>query len=600
MSTPAEASTISIRTRGIFLLLFTIGATLVLYVPQIPTTFVDWDLRSYTRVLGSTDYVQTIVALFKDVRGEIVPGYYAPLSSISLMLDNVFIGEPSAWITVFVNLLFHCLVGILVYLLAREVGADDVTASLSAIVFLIHPVQVSSILWFAQRKGVMAAAFYLSSYILFLKYAKRNGFVHYAVSLLLFVAALFAKPTVVVFPVALVFTLVFLHEQLDRHSVGRRVLQVGPFFLIALLAGLLTMNSEGISYGETSPDIPLLERPFVAAAAIWFYIEKAFFPLGISPLYATWEVDFFSVEWWLPFGSLVTLAVMVFLLRKRLPGTLLWSAANFLIPLFPVCGLLKFGFLRLSYTADHFMYLSMVGFAHFFAFGMRMLYGALRPSVSYAMIACIAAYLVFLAVQTNSAAHMWKDSVTLWSHNLQMNPESWTAHNFLGHALIGAGQPQESISHFRKTLDLKQEFLARKHQSCMELERSRNLQALQFEKQKITPVQAGMYIAHHNLGNGFLLSGMHKEAAEQFRIALQLKPEYVNSRVNLGIAYLEMGDTNNAIALLSEALRSAPNNFEAHYNIGRAYRAAGQKDNAAKHFSRAHQLRPDYPIPPDS
>ncbi|AFM26668.1 tetratricopeptide repeat protein [Desulfomonile tiedjei] len=600
MSTPAERGTISGQMRSILPLLLAIGATLVLYVPQIPMAFVDWDLISYARVLGSTDYVQTIVTLFKDVRGEIVPGYYAPLSSISLMLDNVFTGEPSAWITVFVNLLFHCLVGILVYLLAREAGADDVTASLSALIFLLHPVQASSILWFAQRKGVMAAAFYLGSYILFLKYAKTSSSAHYAASLLLFIAALFAKPTVVVFPIALVFTLVFLHEQLDRQSIGRRVLQIAPFFLIALLTGLVTMNSEGISYGETSPDVPLLERPFVAAAAIWFYVQKAFFPTGISPLYATWEVDFFSVEWWLPLGSLVTLAVMVFLLRKRLSAALLWSAANFLIPLFPVCGLLKFGFLRLSYTADHFMYLSMVGFAHFFAFAMRMLYGRLRPSVSYVMIACIAAYLAFLAVQTNSAAHMWKDSVTLWSHNLRMNPDNWTAHNFLGHALIRAGQPQESIQHFRKTLELKQEFLVRKRQSCMDLERSGNVQALQFEKQKIAPVQAGMYIAHHNLGNGFLLSGMHKEAAEQFRIALQLKPEYVNSRVNLGIASMEMGDAGTAIALLSEALQSAPNNFEAHYNIGRAYRAAGQKENAKKHFIRAHQLRPDYPLPPDS
>lgn len=599
MSLPTKSGTNSVRNRSILLLILAIGATLVLYVPKIPTTFVDWDLISYARVLGSTDYVQTIVALFKDARGEIVPGYYAPLSSVSLMLDNVFTGEPSAWITVFVNLLFHCLVGILVYLLAREVGADDVTASLSALIFLIHPVQVSSILWFAQRKGVMAAAFYLSSYILFLRYAKTNRFVCYVASLLLFVAALFAKPTVVVFPIALVFTLVFLHEQLDRHSIGRRVLQVGPFFLIALLTGLVTMNSEGISYGETSPDIPVLERPFVAGAAIWFYVQKAFFPTGISPLYATWEVDFFSVECWLPLGSLVTVATIALLLRKKLPGTLLWSAANFLIPLLPVCGLLKFGFLRLSYTADHFMYLSMVGFAHFFAFATRMLYERLRPSVSYAMIACIAAYLAFLAVQTNSAAHMWKDSVTLWNHNLQMNPDSWTAHNFLGHALIGAGLPKESIPHFKKTLDLKQDFLARKQRSCIDLERSGNVQALQLEKQKIAPVRAGMYIAHHNLGNGYLLSGMHQEAAEQFRIALQLKPEYVNSRVNLGIAYLEMGAISNAIALLSEALRSAPNNFEAHYNIARAYRAAGQKDNAKKHFNRARQIRPDYPSPPD-
>jgi tetratricopeptide (TPR) repeat protein len=104
-----------------------------------------------------------------------------------------------------------------------------------------------------------------------------------------------------------------------------------------------------------------------------------------------------------------------------------------------------------------------------------------------------------------------------------------------------------------------------------------------------------MYIAHHNLGNAYLLSNLLEPAAGEFQTALNLRPDYVNSRVNLGIAALGMGRVSDAVTYLSRAVQENPGNFEAQYNLGLAYGAAGDKSRAEKHFRKARSLRPDFP-----
>jgi protein O-mannosyl-transferase len=588
------------------ILLLLVAVTLAIYVPNIPVSFVDWDLVSYKRVLETTDYFTTAVGLFRDWRGEIVPGYYAPLSSISLMLDKLLSGVPSAWTTIFVNLLMHCVVGILVFKLARTVGANLETAALSAAIFLIHPVQVSSILWFAQRKGVMATDFYLMAYIAYLNYLKAGRATHYWVALALFIGAVFSKPTVVVFPIALVFTQLLLWGQLKKSgdtgnevmdSLGRQLWRVVPFFAVSLAFGLVTMESEGLSSGENMPDLPLSERPFIAATVVWFYLAKALFPLGISPLYPPWNVDLSSLLWWVSLVSLIAVAACLFLFRKKIAAPILWSLLNFVIPLLPICGLLKFGYLRLSNVADHFMYLSMVGFAHAFAMSVDSLRAKLRPAAAYAVSASVCVFLLFCIIQTALVAQTWRDSVTLWTYNLQTNPQSWTAHNFLGHALMNSGRPDKAIEHFRETIQLKRSFIDRQEKRSKDLEQTGRSNKAHTERRKATPIITGMYIAHHNLGNAYLLSNLLEPAAGEFQTALNLRPDYVNSRVNLGIATLGMGRVSDSIQCLSRAAQENPENFEAQYNLGLAYGAAGDKSRAEEHLRKARSLRPDFPAP---
>ena len=57
-----------------------------------------------------------------------------------------------------------------------------------------------------------------------------------------------------------------------------------------------------------------------------------------------------------------------------------------------------------------------------------------------------------------------------------------------------------------------------------------------------------------SLGGLYYQLGMFEPAAEQFRAAINLKPDYANAHYNLGIAYKELGKTNLAIQELETAL----------------------------------------------
>ena len=95
--------------------------TLAIYVPNIPSTLLNIDLPAYNHVLYSTDYAQTILHLFSDFSGRIVTGYYAPLGSVSLMLDKSVAGSqtPVPLATFLINIILHTLNGILLYFLMR-------------------------------------------------------------------------------------------------------------------------------------------------------------------------------------------------------------------------------------------------------------------------------------------------------------------------------------------------------------------------------------------------------------------------------------------------------------------------------------------------
>ena len=67
----------------------TIAIVLAIYIPNIHISFNNWDMDAYRRVLYAEKPLDMAWRLLTDFQGRIVTGYYAPLSSISLMLDKL-------------------------------------------------------------------------------------------------------------------------------------------------------------------------------------------------------------------------------------------------------------------------------------------------------------------------------------------------------------------------------------------------------------------------------------------------------------------------------------------------------------------------------
>ena len=89
--------------------------------------------------------------------------------------------------------------------------------------------------------------------------------------------------------------------------------------------------------------------------------------------------------WWLPLAGLVGAAFIAIQFRRSLGNLMLWGLGNFLVSIFPVIGLLKFGYFQHSFVADHFLYLGLAGLAGCMALALEKTAHSTRRVFRYVM-----------------------------------------------------------------------------------------------------------------------------------------------------------------------------------------------------------------------
>src|SRR5262249_46301064 len=142
--------------------------------------------------------------------------------------------------------------------------------------------------------------------------------------------------------------------------------RVAPMVALGAAAALLTLHAEA-----EPPPIPWLDRPLVAASALWFYARQLLAPAALMPVYPRWAVDAHALVWWLP---LLAVALLAALLVPRRPfGLTHWGVGHFALTLLPVLGLVSFGFTEYSFVADRHVYLASIGLFLVAALGLEWL-----------------------------------------------------------------------------------------------------------------------------------------------------------------------------------------------------------------------------------
>src|SRR6266702_2626618 len=151
-------------------LLALLAATFAVYWQTLGHEFLlTWDDQKYVTaneaVRGFTlAHLQTAFTTF-------YIGNYAPLQIISYMADYTLWGLRATGF-IFTNILLHALNGLLYYFLVFRLGGRRLWAFLASFIFLLHPVQVESVAWIAQRKNVLAMLFFLISFLLYTAYRR--------------------------------------------------------------------------------------------------------------------------------------------------------------------------------------------------------------------------------------------------------------------------------------------------------------------------------------------------------------------------------------------------------------------------------------------
>jgi len=123
--------------------------------------------------------------------------------------------------------------------------------------------------------------------------------------------------------------------------------------------------------------------------------------------------------------------------------------------------------------------------------------------------------------------------------------------------------------------------------------------AAEFETDAAGPfssaVSSQLAMAHAQLGDLYLAAGAVIEAGEQYRAALDLRPQYHDIRVKLAQALMQTGEMEDAAYELRTVVDVNPRLLSARLNLGLVYFRLGQRDQAQREWEIARQQQPANP-----
>ena len=410
------------------------------------------------------------------------------------------------------NLLLHLGSVWLAFMVLQRLTGAPLPSAAGALIFAIHPLQVESVAWASELRGLLAGFLSLAAILLYLGSTGTQGRMRFNFALVAALLAMLSKPSAAVLPGILLV--------LDRLVVGRdwrRVAPaVAPFLLLSIPFLVLAPLAQPVDPALLTP---LWQRPLAAADALAFYLQKLVLPVDLGIDYGRTPAAVLSTWWgWLSWAIPASIAAAAWVLRRRLP----WLLPAVLLPAVafaPVLGLVPFAFQHYSTVADRYAYLALLGPA----FGVACLLRDFEARARF-LYPATAVALAALAVVTFAQSGQWTDTQTLMRHAIAVNPRSDVAYNNLGIVLGQGGRLEEARAALQKSISL----------SRTEYQAHSNLGNVLFLQhhpdEAVAEYRASIAIndhwdeSHANLGNMLSSQGRWQEAVDEYRLALKLNP----------------------------------------------------------------------------
>jgi Flp pilus assembly protein TadD len=485
---------------------------------------------------------------------------YFPLSYSLMWLQWQLFGAASTGYHI-TTILLHIAGGLLLWALLEKMRIPG--SWTAALIFTIHPVCVESVAWVAETKNTLSLALFLTSCIFWVSQdeteagPKRERL--YFASLAFFLLAMFAKTSVVAMPV-----LTLLYAWWKRGTVTMHdAVRAAPMFLISLVLGIVTIQFQhGRAIGlEELPVGGIASRIAIAGMAILFYLVTIVWPVNLLPIYPRWNVDPPKAWQFLPWLVLGGTAWWLWTNRREAWARhTIFALGFFLLMIAPVLGFIDISYMRITWVADHFLYLPMIGPLALIVAAITTWLATREERARAVFTAMAAGIMFFLAVNSFFSAISWMDEEHLWEHTLAHNHNAWQAHNRLGAKKLERGDLEAAYYHFRNSSQLRPDLGETKN----------------------------------NLGIVLSRKGRADEAIRAFEEALQASPELLQIRLNLAEAYGQRERYAEARDMYASLLTVDPNNIVIRNNYALALFKSGAKEKAAEEFRRVLQLKPDF------
>ncbi len=324
-----------------------------------------------------------------------------PIVNLSLFFNYQISGlNPVGW-HIF-NITFHILNTYFVYLLvlktltlptlcARYGERAKRMALFGALLFGLHPLQTESVTYIISRTELLAAFFYLATFLLFLKGAKTNTFSWYIAAFFTSLLAVESKEWAVTLPAMLfLYDLLFISNGSFKPVFSRwkaYVLVALPWGLIAYV--LMTTKLSGAGFGISGErSITGWTYLLTSFNVLWTYIKLLIFPINQNLDYSyPIAKTLFEFPTILSFaGHLLLAAVACWLYLKKKWTLIPFGVAWFYITLSPTQSFVPI----LDVIFEHRVYLPSIGFFLVFVAAVEGLFEWIEKRTAYGIASGVA------------------------------------------------------------------------------------------------------------------------------------------------------------------------------------------------------------------
>jgi protein O-mannosyl-transferase len=515
-----------------------------------------------------------------------VAANWHPVTLLSHMMDCQLFGLAPAGPHL-TNLAIHIINVVLLFWVLQLATARVWRSAFVAALFAIHPLNVESVAWIAERKNVLSTMFFLLAIWAYVRYARAPNWKRYLAVATLFALGLMSKPMLVTFPFllllldfwplgrwnrrapsSLAYDRLYDANELDpgpgpvdpkrRRSARYLVLEKAPLALLSVASCLLTLRAQWFD-SAVAPQavIPAGSRISNALVSYIIYLENTVWPSGLAAFYPHPVDTLTRLQVGLAAAGLLATTCLAVRLASHFEFfTFGWFW--YLSTLIPVIGLVQVG---AQSRADRYAYIPLIGVFIIVVWGVSeaAAHWSLAPGLPAMAAVCA---IIALALITTRQVTYWHDSISLFRHAEKVTNDNYIAYGVLYRDYAAAGNFDQALPEYSKALNME----------------PRNEQ-----------LQVGYARA---LQRG----GRLDQAITHFRVAFDLDPESYDRCNELGVSLAEAGDLDEAANCFDRVLLIKPDDAHAYANLGKISEQKGDIPTALSYYRRSIAAMPNDPL----
>jgi len=538
-------------------------------------------------------------------------GHWHPLTWLSHMLDYRIFGFNAGghhW----TSLMIHLANVILLFFVLKGMTGALWRSAFVAALFAIHPLNVESVAWVAERKNVLSTFFWFSTMAAYLFYVRKPAIGRYIWVFAALTVGLTAKPMLVTLP----FVLLLLDywplgrmRLLSTEGDGRGfysdcpscpsscgkvswkslVFEKIPLLVPVALSMVLTLAAaKSVETLAPLELLPVYNRLTGVAVAYATYLDKLFWPHNLALFYphpGLWPMPTVILS----FLTLLVITIAVLRDFRRHPYLLVgWFW--YLGTLVPVIGLVQVGS---QAFADRYAYIPLIGLFIMMTWGGHDLFQGHRYGKRLLPALAAGILLVLLPIAWKQVAY-WRNTDALFGHAIHVTRNNSLAHNNLGAALLEAGRNNEALDHFRAAIEIKRDYSQAHNNMGLALAREGRYPEAIESYRRALQFKPDDWLVHFNLAHILSTCGRHEEAFDHYREALKHAPREAALYNSLGNALSKRGNGEAALLYYRKGLQFQPGHAGIYNNMGMILVRLGRLEEAERSFRSALRLEPEY------